>query len=118
MEVIERRLAESVSDCNFLFHIDGKPLGYRWIQHEYNKAQKKAELTQRGTHILRHGMATLTRKLTRSLDATMAMTGHKDIKLADHYSEIGEEVQRETYLTVERHLKQLLGKSAVLGCTG
>ena len=57
------------------------------------------------------------RKLTRSLDATMAMTGHKDLKLADHYSEIGQEVQRETSLKIESHLKQILSKSAVPGCT-
>jgi isopentenyl diphosphate isomerase/L-lactate dehydrogenase-like FMN-dependent dehydrogenase len=37
-------------------------------------------------------LQTLIRSLTRSLDATMAMTGHKDIKLADHYSEIGKEI--------------------------
>ena len=66
---------------------------------------------------MRHGMATLARRLTRSLDATMAMTGHKDIKLADHYSEIGQEVQKETSLKIEGHLKQILQKSAVLGCT-
>jgi hypothetical protein len=39
----------------------------------------------------------------------MAMTGHKDIKLADHYSEIGKEVQRETSLQVEEHLKKVVG---------
>ena len=116
--VIERRLAERVPGCDYLFHKDGKPLGYRWIQHAYIRAQKKAKIPHRSTHILRHGMATLTRHLTRSLDATMAMTGHKDIKLADHYSEIGKEVQRETSLKVEEHLKELLQKSAVLGCTG
>ena len=117
MEVIKRRLAERVEGCNYLFHIDGEPLGYRRIQHAYVKAQEQVGIPQRGTHVLRHGMATLTRQLTRSLDATMAMTGHRDIKMADHYSEIGREVQKETSLQVESHLKGLLGKSAVLGCT-
>ena len=117
MEVIKRRLAEKMKGCKFLFHIDGQPLKYRQIQHSYVKAQKQAGVSQRGTHILRHGMATLTRQLTRSLDASMAMTGHRDVKMADHYSEIGREVQRETAQKIEGHLKDLLGKSAVLGCT-
>jgi hypothetical protein len=59
-------------------------------------------------------MATLARSLTRSLDATMAMTGHKDIKLADHYSEIGREVQKETSMMIEEHLKQVVGLDNVL----
>ena len=117
-EVIERRLAECAPNCDYLFHKDGKPLGYRWIQHAYVKAQKEAGVAQRSTHVLRHGMATLARKLTRSLDATMAMTGHKDMKMADHYSEIGQEVQKETTLKIETHLKQLLNESASFsGCT-
>ena len=116
-EVVERRIAMRHEGSDFLFHIDGKPLGYRWIQHAYVSAQKRSGVSQRGTHILRHGMATLARRLTRSLDATMAATGHKDIKLADHYSEIGQEVQKETTLRIESHLKGILQKSAVLGCT-
>ena len=118
LTVIERRLSLRAPNSGYLFHVDGKPLGYRWIQHAYVKAQKQAGVAQRSTHCLRHGMATLARKLTRSLDATMAMTGHKDIKLADHYSEIGQDVQKETSLQIEQHLKQILPKSAVLGCTG
>ena len=114
-EVIERRLTERAPNCDYLFHKDGKPLGNRWIQHAYVKAQKEAGVAQRSTHILRHGMATLARKLTRSLDATMAMTGHKDMKMADHYSEIGQEVQKETTLKIETHLKQLLNESASFG---
>jgi hypothetical protein len=44
----------------------------------------------------------------------MAMTGHKDIKLADHYSEIGSEVQKETSMMIEEHLKQVMGLDNVL----
>lgn len=42
------------------------------------------------------------------------MTGHKDIKLADHYSEIGREVQKETSMMIEEHLKQVVGLDNVL----
>ena len=48
-----------------------------------------------GTHILRHGMATLARKVGGGLDAVIAMTGHKDYKLADHYSKLDTEYQKE-----------------------
>lgn len=46
-------------------------------------------------HILRHGMATLARKVGGGLDAVIAMTGHKDFKLADHYSKLDREFQKE-----------------------
>jgi hypothetical protein len=39
--------------------------------------------------------ATLARKIGGGLDAVIAMTGHKDYKLADHYSKIDNEYQRE-----------------------
>lgn len=114
LEVIERRLKYKIPGCNFLFHYQGKPLNYCTIQSNYRSAQRKSGIKQSGTHMLRHGMATLTRYLTRSLDATMAMTGHKDIKLADHYSEIGKEVQKETSIVVEEHLKKVVGMDNVV----
>lgn len=40
-------------------------------------------------------MATLARKVGGGLDAVIAMTGHKDHKLADHYSSLDDEFQRE-----------------------
>jgi hypothetical protein len=40
-------------------------------------------------------MATLARKVGGGLDAVIAMTGHKDYKLADHYSKLDNEYQRE-----------------------
>lgn len=41
-------------------------------------------------------MATLARKVGGGLDAVIAMTGHKDFKLADHYSKLDNEFQKET----------------------
>ena len=41
------------------------------------------------------------------LDSVIAMTGHKDLKLADHYSKIDGEVQKETSLKIVEHLKGL-----------
>jgi hypothetical protein len=41
------------------------------------------------------------------LDSVIAMTGHKDLKLADHYSKIDGEVQKETSLKIVEHIKSL-----------
>ncbi len=41
------------------------------------------------------------------LDSVVAMTGHKDLKLAAHYSKIDGEVQRETSLKILDHIQQL-----------
>jgi hypothetical protein len=53
-------------------------------------------------------MATLARKVGgMGLDSVIAMTGHKDLKLADHYSKIGVEVQKETSLKILGYIEQL-----------
>ncbi|MFN8846412.1 MAG: hypothetical protein ACK5V3_12135 [Bdellovibrionales bacterium] len=41
------------------------------------------------------------------LDSVIAMTGHKDLKLAAHYSSIDGEVQKETSLKILAHIQQL-----------
>lgn len=107
-EIIERRLRARKKGCNFLFHVDGKPLNYCTIQVNYRRAQTRTGIPYRGTHCLRHGMATLARKVGgMGLDSVMAMTGHKDLKLADHYSKIDGEVQKDTSLKIVEHIKQL-----------
>ncbi len=45
-------------------------------------------------------MATLARKIGGSLDAVMAMTGHKDIKLAAHYSSIDSDYQKDISIKI------------------
>ena len=40
------------------------------------------------------------RKVGGGLDAVVAMTGHKDFKLADHYSKLDLEYQRELSLKI------------------
>ena len=53
-------------------------------------------------------MATLARRVGgMGLDSVIAMTGHKDLKLADHYSKIDGEVQKETSLKIVEHIRQL-----------
>jgi integrase len=91
--ILLRRLQDQTN--GFVFHVEGKPLNYCTVQSNYKRAIKKADLPYSGTHILRHGMATLARKVGGGLDAVIAMTGHKDYKLADHYSKLDNEYQRE-----------------------
>lgn len=107
-EIIERRLRARKKGCDFLFHVDGKPLNYCTIQVNYRRAQLRTGIPYRGTHCLRHGMATLARRVGgQGLDSVIAMTGHKDLKLADHYSKIDGEVQKDTSLKIVEHIKQL-----------
>lgn len=54
-------------------------------------------------------MATLARKVGgMGLDSVIAMTGHKDLKLADHYSKIDSEVQKFTSLNILNHINKLI----------
>jgi len=107
-EIIERRIKLMSPGCDYLFHIEGRPLNYCTIQSNYRSAQLKTGIPYTGTHCLRHGMATLARKVGgMGLDSVVAMTGHKDLKLAAHYSKIDGEVQKETSLKILDHIQQL-----------
>lgn len=107
-EIIERRMKLRYPGCDYLFHVEGKPLNYCTIQSNYRQAQRKTGIPYTGTHCLRHGMATLARRVGgMGLDSAVAMTGHKDLKLADHYSKIDGEVQKETSLKVLEHIQKL-----------
>jgi integrase len=105
LEILKRKKKFQIKGNNFVFHVEGSPLNYGTIQINYREAQRKGKLPYSGTHILRHGMATLARKIGGGLDAVIAMTGHKDIKLADHFSKLTNEVQKETSLKVMDHIK-------------
>ena len=106
MEILLRRRAFKISGNNFVFHVDGNPLNYSTIQANYRDAQQKSGVPFSGTHILRHGMAKLARKIGGGLDAVMAMTGHKDVKMANHYSKCNEADQRDIAEKVMRHIRQ------------
>lgn len=41
------------------------------------------------------------------LDSVIAMTGHKDLKLAAHYSKLDGEVQKGTSMKIVEHIKSL-----------
>ena len=53
-------------------------------------------------------MATLARKVGgKGASSAVVMTGHKDLKLANHYSKIDGEVQKVTSLKILDHIREL-----------
>lgn len=105
-EILLRRKAFSIKGNDFVFHVEGNPVNYATVQVNYRGAQRKSGVPYSGTHILRHGMAKLARKVGGGLDAVIAMTGHKDIKLADHYSKCNEDDQKEVSEKVMKHIRE------------
>lgn len=110
LRVLREQEALRIPGCNFVFHVDGKPLNYGTIQVNYRGAQRKGKIPYSGSHILRHGMAKLARQVG-GLEAVMAMTGHKDIKLADHYSKCDEDDQKEISLKIFEKIKEARSNS-------
>jgi integrase len=112
-QILEKCKAFKIDGCDFVFHIEGRPLNYGSIQQHYRDAQRISRVPYTGTHILRHGMAKLARSVGGGLDAVVAMTGHKDYKLADHYSKLDSEYQKEISQKIMAHVKNArLGDSA------
>lgn len=105
MAILRRMENHKLPGCNYVFHVLGKPLNYGTILLNYREAQRKGKIPCTGTHILRHGMASLARKVGGGLDAVIAMTGHKDLKLADHYSKLGNDHQKETSIKIMKYIQ-------------
>ena len=103
-QILKRRLAFKIEGNDFVFHSEGKPLNYGTIQLNFREAQRISRIPYTGTHILRHGMAKLARSVGGGLDAVVSMTGHKDYKLADHYSKLDLEYQKEISQKIMAHV--------------
>lgn len=108
MTILKRREAFRIAGNDFVFHVEGEPLNYCTIQINYREAQRKSKIPYTGTHILRHGMAKLARQVGGGLDAVLAMTGHKDLKLADHYSKSTEDDQKNFSEMIMNHIRKEL----------
>ena len=106
LKVLKRREAFRLPANDYVFHVEGAPLNYGTIQINYRGAQRKGNLPYSGTHILRHGMAKLARRAGGGLDAVIAMTGHKDLKLADHYSTCNEDDQKIFSQKIMHHIRE------------
>jgi integrase len=110
MMILKRREAFRLPGNQYVFHVEGNPLNYCTIQINYRDAQRKSGIPYTGTHILRHGMAKLARKVGGGLDAVLAMTGHKDLKLADHYSKCTEDDQKDFSEMIMKHIRSEMQK--------
>tara|TARA_Y100000768_G_scaffold386975_1_gene376789 strand:+ start:1794 stop:2303 length:510 start_codon:yes stop_codon:yes gene_type:complete len=106
LEILEQRKVFKERKCDYVFHVEENPINYGAVLVNYRNAQRKSGVPYTGTHILRHGMAKLARQVGGGLDAVMAMTGHKDIKLADHYSKCTEDDQREFSEKIMEHIRE------------
>lgn len=112
---ILRRLSHIQKECDYLFHIDGKPMGYRKVQFQYNKALKKAGLYPQfsSTHILRYSMASESRRVMGSLDAAQAITGHHSVRMIEHYAKMPTLLQGETVSKVGDELAKQLSRQSI-----
>ena len=108
-EIFRRRVP--LAENGFIFHNNGKPLRYRQIQYQYNKALQAAGLFEKysSTHIMRHSMGTITRKVTGSLDMAQSVTRHKDIKVAQQYASLPTEANRQAVNDVNAYFDDIEG---------
>lgn len=110
MEILKKREVFRIMGNDFVFHVEGNPINYCTVQMNYRDAQRKSGVPYTGTHILRHGMAKLARQIGGGLDAVLAMTGHKDLKLADHYSKCDEDDQKHFSEKIMDHIRSTVLK--------
>lgn len=75
----------------FVFQMDGQFLEYRWIQHCYDHAFKRAGLPYTATHVMRHGGSSDLLSNSHG-DATLAQQqlGVTSLKTAMGYAKRGE----------------------------
>jgi hypothetical protein len=57
-------------------------------------------------------MAKLARQIGGGLDAVLAMTGHKDLKLADHYSKSNEDDQKHFSEMIMEHIRSEISEGS------
>jgi len=112
LEILKHRQAFRLAGNDYVFHVEGEPLNYCTIQVNYKAAQRKSGIPYTGTQILRHGMAKLARQVGGGLDAVLAMTGHHDLKLADHYSKSTEDDQKHFSEKIMSHIRKEFGKES------
>lgn len=92
----------------YFFHNNGNFLTYRQVQNEYDKAFKLMGIYKdvSGTHVLRHTSASIVRN-SLSIDHTAAITGHKDIRMAQHYGKLSvSEKNKESVDVLNKILKE------------
>lgn len=66
----------STGNTGLAFSDNDQPLEYRWIQHAYDTAFKKAGLPYRGTHVMRHGGTRKVYNDTRDMAVAAQLLGN------------------------------------------
>ncbi len=86
----------NLGDSTYLFSIEDRPLAYRSIQYQNNKALKLVGLYGKvgSTHFLRHSAATFVRSHD-SLDAAQSLTGHKSVQQLEIYAQVDKSKQKK-----------------------
>ena len=62
--------------------------------------QVKAGVLARGTHVCRIGGSKTVRRDFGNIDSVISYTGHKDPKMADHYSKLDSDDSKKVYSRV------------------
>lgn len=107
MGIFKNRISKMVPGCEFLFHVDGRPLHYYEIHHAYTRGLKLAGLFPKysATHIMRHSMAKQARIVTGSIDGAQAMGGWASVKQCEEYADSPSHLQIEAVGKVEERLR-------------
>jgi integrase len=83
-----------------------KPLSYRSIQYQFNKAFEELGLNFRSTHIHRHSFSTEFLRLTRDQHALSKILGHSSLKQTEHYSKITDSMAENGYMEYSKSLEE------------
>ncbi len=62
--------------CSLVFHLNEKPLEYRFIQHAYDSAAEKAKIDFTGTHVMRRTGASWMLNATGDIDLAKQLLGN------------------------------------------
>ena len=106
-DIFLKHMSLKKENCPFLFHRDGEAFRYNAINEAYLRAWKKSGLYPKfsGSHQIRYSGAQLARKICGSLDAAMAVTGHKSSRMAEKYSHsFNHELNKEASLKMQDFL--------------
>lgn len=105
--VLNKWLSKEDKSIDTVFHRNGEYIRYNAIHTNYKKALIAANLPYSGTHILRHSMATLTRKLG-GMDAAQSVTGHKSQRMLEVYAgNDSANLNKESVIAAERFINKI-----------
>ncbi len=107
-DYVEKELKKlEPNDEGYFFHQNQALLTYRHVQCNYDAALKRIGIYEEisGSHIFRYTSASLVRN-ELTIDHTAALTGHKDIRMVQHYGKLDvTQKNKETSVVLSRILE-------------